>query len=188
MYYFKISHFYLIKAFFCKLLVYKSFLKHQWAKGFCCFLLVLGVTAQLSNHVGLIYSKTNSLPYHFFLQLKNVKPLRGHYTCFYSPWYGGKVIKKVMGMEGDALSYGHSGGLQLEILDISSLWMGRQLKIGKPKKQSKDGRILNPLKPGVIPKGMVFVSSGHERSFDSRYEELGLIPANNLQGRLIALV
>jgi type IV secretory pathway protease TraF len=91
-------------------------------------------------------------------------------------------------MEGDALSYDHSSELQLDIHDINSLWLGRQLKIGRPKKQSKDGRILTPIKPKVIPKGMVFVSGEHERSFDSRYEELGLIPTKNLQGRLIALV
>lgn len=167
---------------------YLNILRKQGLKGICGFLLVLGITYQLSNHVCLVYSKTTSLPYNFFLQLKNVKPLRGHYTCFHSPWYGGKVIKKVVGREGDVLSYDSSNTLQLEILDINSLWLGRQLKIGKPKKQSKDGRILTPLKPGAIPEGMIFVSGEHERSFDSRYEELGLIPAKDLQGRLIALV
>ena len=177
-----------ISNFFNKLCTYTNILKNQWFKGLCGFLLVLGVTSQISNHVGLIYSKTNSLPYHLFLHLKNVDPLRGHYTCFHSPWYGKKVIKKVVGMEGDILSYDHSGALQLETLDINSLWLGRQLKIGRPKKQSKDGRILTPIKRGIIPKGMVFVSGEHERSFDSRYEELGLIPAKDLQGRLIALV
>lgn len=147
---------------------YLKILRNQGLKGACGFLLVLGITFQLSNHIGLVYSKTNSLPYHFFLQMKNVKPLRGHYTCLHSPWYGKKIIKKVVGMEGDALSYDHSGELQLDILDINSLWLGRQLKIGRPKKQSKDGRILTPIKPKVIPKGMVFVSGEHERSFDSR--------------------
>ncbi len=188
MYYLKISGRCLTKAFFGKLFAFKGLSKSQWTKAFCCFLLVFGVIAQISNHVGLVYSNTNSLPYHFFLQLKNVKPLRGHYTCLYSPWYGGRVIKQVVGMEGDSLSYDPSGALQLDALGVNSLWIGRQLKIGKPKKRSKDGRILTPIKPGGIPKGMVFVSGNHERSFDSRYEELGLIPARDLQGRLIALV
>jgi conjugal transfer pilin signal peptidase TrbI len=117
-----------------------------------------------------------------------MKPLRGHYTCFYNPWYGRKVIKKVVGMEGDVLFYDKSGLLQLKILDINSLWFGRQLNIGKPKKRPKDGRILTPIKPRVVPKGMVFVSGEHERSFDSRYEEMDLISEKNFQGRLLALV
>ena len=176
------------KVSFRKLYSCIAFARRQWLKGIFGFLLVFGVTSQISNHVSLVYSHTNSLPYHFFLQLKNVKPLRGHYTCLYSPWYGGRVIKQVVGMEGDSLSYDPSGALQLDTFNINSLWIGRQLKIGKPKKRSKDGRILTPIKPGIIPKGMVFVSGNHERSFDSRYEELGLIPARDLQGRLIALV
>lgn len=167
---------------------YSTFFKHQWIKGLCCFFLVLGIVAVISKQVGFVYSKTNSLPHHFFLQLKRVNPLRGHYTCFHSSWYGRQVIKKVVGMEGDTLSYDHSGNLWINVLSTSSLWVGRQFKIGKPKKQSKDGRVLTPIKPGVIPKGMFFISGEHERSFDSRYEEFGLVSAKNLQGRLIALV
>jgi conjugal transfer pilin signal peptidase TrbI len=176
------------RVFFRQLRARMAFTRRGWFRGISGFVLVFGMMFQLSNHVSLVYSYTNSLPYHFFLQLKNVKPLRGHYTCLHSPWHGNRVIKQVVGMEGDVLSYDPSGALQLDTLDASSLWLGRQLKIGKPKKRSKDGRSLTPLKPGIIPKGMVFVSGNHERSFDSRYEELGLVPEKNLQGRLIALV
>lgn len=163
-------------------------LKNQWVKGLCCFLLVLGVISQLSNYVGLVYSNTNSLPYHLFLHLKQLEPQRGQYTCFNSPWYGGRVIKKVTGMGGDILIYDQKGNLWVKTVAVNSLWLRRQLKIGKAKKHSKDGRLLTPIKPEIIPKGMVFVSGEHERSFDSRYEELGLVSVKDLQGRLIALV
>jgi conjugal transfer pilin signal peptidase TrbI len=91
-------------------------------------------------------------------------------------------------MEGDQLSYNHSGNLQIQILDVSSRWLGRSFIISKSKTHSKDGRILTPIRPGFVPKGLVFVRGDHERSFDSRYEELGLIHEKDLQGRLIALV
>lgn len=159
-----------------------KFLKTQWIKGLCCFLATLGVIWQISHHVNLVYSRTDSLPHHLFLQCKRVKPQRDNYTCLTSSWYGRRVIKKVVGMAGDTLVYDGQGNLW-----VNALWIGRALKIGKPKKQAKDGRPLTPIKPGVIPAGKVFVVGDHERSFDSRYAELGLVPETVLQGRLLAI-
>ena len=107
-----------------------------------------------------------------------MSPQKGSYTCVHSPWYGGTVVKKIVGVAGDTLSYDIEG----------NLWVGCNLKVGKPKKKSKDGKILTPIEAGVIPKGMVFVAGNHERSFDSRYQELGLIPERDLQGKVIALL
>lgn len=190
-------------------------LKKQWVKGFCVFLLVFGVIWQASNYVSLVYSRTNSLPYSLFLNLKQVKPERGQYTCFECPWYGGRVIKKIVGMGGDILFYDDKGDLWIETvsrdepLGVATLRDASPrvatlrdaspridhystrvdfLKIGKHKERSKDGRLLTPIKAGVIPQGKVFVVGDHERSFDSRYEELGLISEKVLQGRLLALV
>jgi conjugal transfer pilin signal peptidase TrbI len=179
------------------------FLKNQWAKGCCAFLMSLAVISQLSNHMGLVYSRTNSLPYHLFLNLKHVTPKKGDYACFDSPWYGGQVIKKIVGIGGDTLSYDDEGNLWVKTLQaktpqagvprgearlVGPLWVVRQLKIGKHKKHAKDGRSLTPVKPGVIPYGKVFVFGEHERSFDSRYEEFGLVSEKALRGCLLALV
>jgi conjugal transfer pilin signal peptidase TrbI len=149
---------------------------------------MLGMIWQTSHHVNLVYSHTNSLPYRLFLQCKHVKPKRGDYTCFDSPWYGGRVIKKVEGMAGDKLVYDKEGNLWVEALGVNALWIGRALKIGRPKRQAKDGRPLTSIKPGIIPDGKVFVVGDHERSFDSRYAELGLIPETALQGKLLAII
>lgn len=184
--------------------------KKQWAKGLFAFLLALGVIWQASNYISLVYSRTNSLPYSFFLNLKQVTPKKGHYTCFDCPWYGGRVIKKVVGVGGDILFYDDQGDLWIQtIFRVESLqdkslrdesFRGETLqgehystrvdflKIGKHKERSKDGRLLTPIKAGVIPPGKVFVVGDHERSFDSRYEELGLVPEKALQGSLLALV
>lgn len=155
-----------------------GFLKTQWVKGLCTLLVVLGVISQISNHLGLVYSRTDSLPHHLFLHFKQLKPKRGDCTCIDCPWYGGRVIKKVVGIGGDSITYDATG----------SLWVGRHLKVGRPKKKAKDGRLLTPIKSGIIPQGKVFVMGEHERSFDSRYEELGLVLEKELQGRLVALV
>jgi len=110
--------------------------------------------------------------------LKQLSPQKGSYTCVHSPWYGGTVLKKIVGTAGDALSYDKEG----------NLWVGHKLKVGKPKKKSKDGKVLTPIEAGVIPKGMVFVVGNHERSFDSRYQELGLIAERDLKGKVIGLL
>lgn len=145
-------------------------------KGFISTLVGFGLIALAKDHVCLVYSETDSLPCHYFLKLKRVAPKKGHYTMIESPWYGGKVIKEIIGEVGDEIN--HEGD--------ESLWVGEQ-KIGELKKMSRDGRPLTPLKASSIPEGYVFLKGDHERSFDSRYEEFGLIPVNDLQGRVIGV-
>ena len=45
---------------------------------------------------------------------------------------------------------------------------------------------LSAASEGVIPQGYLFVAGEHERSFDSRYREFGLIPVSAVFGRAIA--
>lgn len=165
-----------------------AFLKSSLIKGLCCFFVVLGLIALVSTQVSIVYSQSNSLPYHLFLNLKHLTPKKGQYTCFHSPWYGGQVIKKVVGMEGDIVTYDKNGNLWLVTFDREPKFQVKRLRIGKQQEFAKDGRKLTPIQAGFIPKGKVFVVGEHERSFDSRYEELGLILIKELQGRLIALL
>ena len=182
---------YLKNSTICKSLIERlSFLKSrkQWIKGLFFFVIVFALMAFLKDHVCLLYSTTTSLPHRTFLKLKQISPQKGDYTCFDSPWYGGNVVKKIVGVAGDVVTYDFEGNLWVKTHWVKTLWVGRQLKVGPQKKRSKDGRLLTPLKPGIIPAGMVFVMGEHERSFDSRYEEMGLIPEHALQGRVIALL
>lgn len=178
-----------LSIFLSNLTLGNSFASHKNSllKGLSCFLVVLGVISLISSQVSVVYSKSNSLPYHFFLNLKHLAPKKGHYTCFHSHWYGGQVIKKVVGMEGDTLTYDNEGNLWLVPFDIDTS-KGTRLKIGKQQEFAKDGRKLTPITAGFIPKGKVFVLGEHERSFDSRYAELGLVSLSKLNGRLIALM
>lgn len=146
-------------------------------KGLVVFFVSLIVVSTALDLVTVVYSPSDSLPYRTFLELKPIKPRLGQYAYFECPWYGGRVIKKIVGKEGDELVYDNQ----------RNLWVRGQ-KIGKARTQAKDGRRLTPIKAGVIPKSMVFVKGEHERSFDSRYEELGLIPEAVLGGRVFGLV
>lgn len=144
----------------CNALVKRlSFLKNrkQWIKGFFFFGIVFALMAFLKDHVCLLYSTTASLPHRTFLKLKQMSPQKGNYTCFDSPWYGGNVVKKIVGVAGDVVTYDFEGNLWVKTHWVKTRWVGRQLKVGPQKKRSKDGRLLTPLKPGIIPAGMVFV-------------------------------
>ena len=50
-------------------------------------------------------------------------------------------------------------------------------------KQTIKGELLTPLSFTTIPEGYVFVAGDCPRSFDSRYEEFGLVLIKNVKGR-----
>ena len=54
--------------------------------------------------------------------------------------------------------------------------------------ETSDGRRLYATPAQTIPKEYVFLYSGHIQSFDSRYQELGLVPLSKLQGLVVPLV
>ena len=150
--------------------------RHEWFKALLLFMGGIAFIAILSFFCKIAISETDSLREHYFLHLPFMKPHKGEYTLFYSEWYEGKVIKKIIGVEGDKVLRDKSG----------CVWVN-QTRIGVPKLKATDGSRLTPIKVQVIPKGYVFVYSNNEKSFDSRYEELGVIPVSSLQGRLLAL-
>lgn len=49
--------------------------------------------------------------------------------------------------------------------------------------QTKEGQPLTPLSHDVVPEGHIFVIGDHLRSFDSRYEEFGLVALEKIYGK-----
>jgi len=143
----------------------------------CSFILSLGLIKLLSSNISLLISNTDSLPQHYFLRYYKLTPVINNYTVVNSNWYGGKVIKKIVGQAGDQLWYDDRG----------QLFINQQL-IGTPHQLATDGRKLHPIKAQVIPEGLVFLVGDHARSFDSRYQEFGLIPINELQGLVVPII
>ena len=59
--------------------------------------------------------------------------------------------------------------------------------VGRAKSHALDGRPLEAIAPGVIPSGHYYLSSDHVDSHDSRYAEIGLVAAERILGRAIAM-
>lgn len=153
------------------------FTKASLKKGSVAFMLTFLGMGFFCEHVHFIKSTTHSMPEHYFIHFPHVKPKRGDITLVYNSFYQGNLIKRIIGVEGDKISYDKHG----------EIWVGNK-RVGKVYPTTRDGRPLKPFRPVIIPKGYVFLYAPHPRSFDSRYVEVGLVHRHQLQGRLIAVV
>jgi conjugal transfer pilin signal peptidase TrbI len=88
------------------------------------------------------------------------------------PRFNKDFVKRIAGTAGDVVEHrdGHAFVNGLDIGPIQSA--------------TKDGRPLAPGPTGVIPPGFVFVQGLNERSYDSRYQDVGLIPVDRVLGRV----
>ncbi|MFN6414722.1 MAG: signal peptidase I [Pseudomonadota bacterium] len=143
-------------------------------KGFVLTFLGIGF---LGEHLHVIKNTTHSMPERYFVHFSHLKPKRGDITLVYNTFTQGNLIKRIIGEEGDKVSYDKQG----------EIWVGNK-RVGKVYPTTRDGRPLRPIPTLVIPKGYVFLYAPHPRSFDSRYREVGLVHRHQLQGRLIAVV
>jgi conjugal transfer pilin signal peptidase TrbI len=121
-------------------------------------------------------NQSDSLPQKVFLIIKNKKISRGDYLSFKSSWFNAPLIKEAIGVAGDKIIHDEQG----------EIWVAR--KVGKPLPQTKEGKPLHSITPGMIREGYVFAYAPHPRSFDSRYQEVGLVPIVSMIGRAIPLL
>lgn len=149
----------------------------NWMIAVACFAMTLHAFYTLVDNVHVVINRSDSLPIKTFLHLYRQYPHKGDYTLVSSPWYGARLIKKVIAEAGEKVFYDQNG----------MLYVGSQ-QVGKVKNLSKTGRILTPLKEQVIPENYVFLYAPHDDSFDSRYAELGLVHKNALQGRAVPVI
>ena len=124
------------------------------------------------HHVGFLVNTSISLPYRYFLWFPTLKARSGDITTFVHPTYG-RLIKRVVGVEHNVIAYDENG----------ILYVAGQ-RIGVPSSFDRQGHPIQPIASGIIPKGYVFCAGDHSESFDSRYNRLGLIREEALQGRL----
>jgi len=104
----------------------------------------------------------------------------------HSVQYVGKklLVKRVIGLPGDRVER-TDGKIQVRSQNAhnKSTDVASYLLLDK----TRDGKVLNPLKSTVIPERYVFVAGDHPRSFDSRYQEFGLVHQGHIMGRAIKL-
>lgn len=141
------------------------------------FLLTIEIIAVLNSQIQILVNVGDSLPEDLFLRCHKILPKLNNYSVVKSTWYKRSLIKKIVGVAGDRVWYDSTG----------QLFVNQKL-IGKPYSAAKDGRDLHPIKAQIIPSGFVFLAGMHERSFDSRYQELGLVSIKDLEGLAIPLL
>lgn len=151
-------------------------MRASFKQGIIWFCLTFFSFGLFAEHMRFIKSYTDSLPQHYFLQLVSKSPKKRDLTLAYNDFYQGNLIKQIIGIAGDHVWYDQE----------QRLWVNDQC-VGSCRSHTDSGKELTPISAQVIPEGYVFLYAPHSESFDSRYQEVGLVPVNQLQGKLIAL-
>jgi conjugal transfer pilin signal peptidase TrbI len=128
-----------------------------------------------SQNLRFLISETDSVSQHYFIQVFRLPAKLNNYTVVWSDWYHGLIIKKIIGVAGSKVWF-KDGKLFVN-----------NVQVGSYKNIATDGRILHPIAAQLIPHGYVFLAANHPQSFDSRYQELGLVAIDKLQGRVFPL-
>ena len=131
----------------------------------------------LSESYGLMINQSESLPYRLFLRVKG-KPDsidRGVMIAFSHPLSKQILAKEIAGLPGD----------EIRIENNRIYVHGKE--IGMLQKATSTGKPLNPITERIVKAGCIFVKGTHERSFDSRYAEFGLVPMEYIQDKLNAI-
>jgi len=136
-----------------------------WQKSLLIMLISFGSLGLFFQFTELGVNRTKSLPYQYFLIVKGLSfkkgdlvSIKGHQAKYIGDL---NLIKRVVGVAGDPV-----GPLLLAL-----------------KRSTKKGEPLTPLAIKVIPEGYVFVNADHKNSYDSRYEEFGLVSEETIKGR-----
>ena len=142
-----------------------------------CLVLVLGFVLSQTT---LTINQSPSLSYKAFLCFKNLTPQKGdfisierHPTAYFD---GLHYTKCLAGLPGEKIRISDK-----QVSIDGSL-------IGVLRSTTRDGKPLHPLKTTTIPKGYVFVSADNPSSFDSRYEEFGLVKESCIRGTCFGLL
>ena len=141
----------------------------------------LGLTlAIILSQTSLTINQSPSLGYKAFLCFKGLTPKRGdfvsiegHPTSYFDELH---YTKRLVSLPGD----------QIRISDKQVSIDGSF--IGVLRSTTRDGKPLHPLQTTTIPEGYVFVSADNPHSFDSRYEEFGLVKESCIKGTCVGLL
>jgi len=123
----------------------------------------------LDANVRIIRIKTPSIPYKYCLHLLKVAPKRGGLCVFKKNNL--TIVKYIAAEAGDSV----------KIVKNSVFINGREIC------KLKINANFSPIMDQIIPAGYVFVMGSHPDSFDSRYEEFGLVKTSDIEGKAIGL-
>lgn len=143
---------------------------------FCLGVLLFGIQQKTQ----LVIASSPSLPWKVYLVLKgsswkkgDIVTIKGHSSVYIE---GAPLLtKRVVGVEGERISF------KANTLEINRRPIGSLLT------HNSKGKPLHVFPSKRIPAGYVFVAGDDPRSFDSRYEEFGLVKIEHIAGRSLPL-
>jgi conjugal transfer pilin signal peptidase TrbI len=147
----------------------------------CILLGLMLLYGYCAHHFIIVKNTTESLPYSFFVLKRQGFPCadllqKDAYILFTHAKTQIPMIKQVKGVPGSVIC-----------LDaFKKLWVD-DFCVGVVREITSTGKPLSPIHEKFVPPGYVFVYASHERSFDSRYQEMGLVPIAAIQGVGMAL-
>lgn len=126
-------------------------------------LLLLSWLLFLFSLLFLRVNPSESVPYTLFFSNRASSPKLGDYVSIRHP-SGKNLVKRVAGVGGDSI----------EVKEGRLFLRGRDH--GEVKERSLSGRPFSPVSQKEVPEGLLFLLGEHPYSYDSRYEEFGLVP------------
>lgn len=136
-----------------------------------CLLILASIFSVTEFHLG----QDDSLPQKYFVNFKYLMPKKGdmavirdHRTKYINDV---SFIKIIAGIAGDVIN----------IDADNQITINNQL-VGRLRIKTLNGDDLTAIEQKIIPKDYVFVVGTHMRSFDSRYQEYGLVHLKNIAG------
>ncbi|MBL0941403.1 MAG: S26 family signal peptidase [Alphaproteobacteria bacterium] len=151
-------------------------------KGLCGLMVTLGIVYLFCENTQLLLNQSPSLNHKAFFIVKGLPARKGDLVSFrgHKAKYFSDVIftKKIVGVAGEKI-----------IRQSNMLWIEEKGRtpIFPLLPVTDEGEALTPLQATLIPQGYMFVKGDHPRSFDSRYEEFGLVKVGSFIGRTFAL-
>ena len=157
------------------IIVNNACLKKTLFIGFLLTPLMIALWLTFGMGYCLLFNTTYSLSHHVYIATSIQGQLqRGDYIAFKHSASGHMVVKQVIGIEGDQIEYVEQGA-KVVVVHKKSLPL---------KEKRSNGIRLTPLNASIVPGEMVFVAGDHLDSFDSRYNEFGLVPLSTVRGRV----
>lgn len=142
---------------------------------FSSIVLVLGALFTIAFFGGyrLCPNLSSSMPYYFFIsQPVNNPVFRGEMVGFHHPTLKIHVVKSIVGLPGDLI----------RVLD-NKVFVN-DFEVGPYQTISKTGKSYTVIAEGIIPEGFYFGYAPAADSYDSRYQEFGLIPSESITEEL----
>ncbi len=143
----------------------------------------MGMGWWLTTYTQLLETTSESLEgIHYLIVIKSSSIKRGDIVSLqgHAPQYVGdhSFTKRVIGFPGDQIIQSKT---QLSVKAQNGAFV-----ITLPLlEETKEGKTLRPLSLSTVPEGTFFVIGDHPRSFDSRYEEFGLVKKENVWGKSV---